>query len=241
MYILKNSDIITTLGKRQEDALDKLGIKSYIRVPNAVDIPDWNADDILYDKSAQQINILHLSTLIETKGFSNYVEALKLLPKNNNWNAILCGPVLFTKYCKTFSTIKQKEEYVLQNIEYLSPYSTWIRGAYGIEKFELFKNADIFIFPSTFNAESLPLVVLEAAASGCAIICTKVGEIPNYFSNDEILFLDSPDAKEISDKVQQLLLNKNTIQKYKYNAYQKYLRFFSKEAYKLNWISLFNQ
>lgn len=52
----------------------------------------------------------------------------------------------------------------------------------GAAKRELLASADCLVLPS--HVEALPLVVLEAAAAGCAVVATSVGALPEVFAPD---------------------------------------------------------
>ncbi len=51
----------------------------------------------------------------------------------------------------------------------------------GPEKFDFFKKAEIFIFPSHY--EGMPIAVLEAMACGLPVIATKVGGVPDLIQD----------------------------------------------------------
>lgn len=52
----------------------------------------------------------------------------------------------------------------------------------GAEKLQLFREAAVFLLPSYY--ENFPLVVLEAAAAGQAIIASPVGATPEFFQHE---------------------------------------------------------
>jgi len=76
---------------------------------------------------------------------------------------------------------------------------------YGDDKITMFKNCGIFLFPS--YSENFPLVIIEAACAGLAIITTPVGAIPEFFKHDEsALFVEPGNVDQIKAAIQ-LLLN----------------------------------
>jgi glycosyltransferase involved in cell wall biosynthesis len=70
-------------------------------------------------------------------------------------------------------------------------------GVYGEEKLGFFRAHGIFLFPS--HNENLPLVVLEAAAAGRAIITTRAGALSEFFVHGEsLLFVEPGNIGEIT-------------------------------------------
>ena len=71
---------------------------------------------------------------------------------------------------------------------------------------QILKAFDIFVFPSL--TEGLPLVVIEAMATGLPIVASHVGGIPELVVNGETGFLVSPTSKEeIKEAIIKLLNN----------------------------------
>jgi glycosyltransferase involved in cell wall biosynthesis len=74
----------------------------------------------------------------------------------------------------------------------------------GPEKLALFKENGIFLFPS--HKENFPLVVIESAAAGRAIITTPVGALPEFFRHDRsVLYVQPGNAEEIAAAIESLL------------------------------------
>jgi glycosyltransferase involved in cell wall biosynthesis len=68
----------------------------------------------------------------------------------------------------------------------------------------LMVNADALILPA--YDEGLPLVILEALASGTPVICTPVGSIPEVLSDGETaLFVTPGDEAGIAEKIVRLI------------------------------------
>ncbi len=74
------------------------------------------------------------------------------------------------------------------------------------EKMESFRKASILLLPSYY--ENFPLVVLEAAAAGMAIISTPVGAVPEFFEDGvSALFVRAGQPDQIANALKRLYLN----------------------------------
>jgi len=76
--------------------------------------------------------------------------------------------------------------------------------AYGMDKHQYLREADIFVLPS--HAEGLPMSLLEAMASGLAVLSTRVGAIPSVLTHEENgLLVDARDVRGLSAALERLL------------------------------------
>ncbi len=79
-------------------------------------------------------------------------------------------------------------------------------GAWGADKVSLFEKCGILVLPSHF--ENFPLVVLEAAAAGMAIVSTPVGAVPEFFEDGKsAMFFEIGNAQQLASALQTLLQN----------------------------------
>lgn len=76
----------------------------------------------------------------------------------------------------------------------------------GAEKIELFRSADVFVYPSYH--EGMPMAVIEAMACGLPIIATQVGGLPELVcpgSNGLLVTAGRPD--QLANAIRQLIVN----------------------------------
>lgn len=71
----------------------------------------------------------------------------------------------------------------------------------------LLRKADIFVLSSDY--EGLPLTVLEAMASGLAVISTDVGGVRDIVGKDEGLLVESKNERQLADAMMKLVSNNN--------------------------------
>ena len=72
-------------------------------------------------------------------------------------------------------------------------------------------------------------------ASGCAVITTKVGEIPSTVSEDCAVLLDNPSADDITAEILKLTEEKNLLKSRQKAGVVRFEEKFSLEIYKRNW------
>jgi glycosyltransferase involved in cell wall biosynthesis len=244
-YILKKADLITYLGQNQRKSLGELNLNNLKQVNNCVDSSLVTKKFLATKQSLKKTNILHLSLLIESKGFSIFLDAFNtesVQKDKKNFKATLCGPIHFTPDDERFKTALSKENWINDKITKLRDNDIdikWIKGATGKYKDRIFKDTTIFVFPSTFPVEAQPLVLLEAAANGCAIITTETGEIKNMFTKNEVLFLKDATDVSVADGITYLIANPIIRQSLAYNAFKKLKANYSTKTYENTWKSIF--
>jgi glycosyltransferase involved in cell wall biosynthesis len=69
----------------------------------------------------------------------------------------------------------------------------------------LYQSVDIFVFPS--RADTLPLVILEAMASGLPVVSTRVGGIPYEVAPDTGILVESGDSVALAEALDRLCAN----------------------------------
>lgn len=74
------------------------------------------------------------------------------------------------------------------------------------QKTNIYKNADIFIYPSVYEGFGLP--PLEAMSYGIPVICSNNSSLKEIFSNNALLF-DSENPKELKTQILKLLKNRS--------------------------------
>lgn len=251
--ILNLSNIVTVLSQTHVYFLNQLGLNKNLEIRivyNTNDSKSLSESDLKnkINRNPERIQILFLSLLIESKGYIEYLEAMEILAKTPlklPVTAILCGPINISRYCTHFKDAQSAEEWIVNKINLINDIQPdkfdikWIRGAFGVEKDALFRNADIFIFPSLYPNESMPLVLLEAMSAGCAIISNTTGEILDIL-DENMAFLDSKlTPMKIVQHVQQLMENENLRRAFVLEGYKKVNEKFSPDNYKYNWINIF--
>lgn len=144
-------------------------------------------------------NILYLSNFVATKGVLDFLDACGILAKTDyKFNIFLAG---MPSRDISLPCIEER----IRELG-LKGYVKHLGSAYGDEKRALLRKADIFAFPTYFDKECFPLVLLEALSYGIAIVTTDEGAIPEIIENGKTgLIAQKRNPKDLAEKIAQLL------------------------------------
>jgi glycosyltransferase involved in cell wall biosynthesis len=247
VYILNSATTVTVLSKNQLNVLRGFGVTSPIRiVPNACNALHQSVEAIVSKHSVKdKIAVLHLSSLIDTKGFPEFVESIAVLNKmgSSRVTAVLCGSYVGSKYAKRFHSKRETEAWLKGAISEINKNAIstlkWVDGAYGEAKWDLFRSSQIFVFPSTYSVEAQPVVLLEAIANGLVCISTDTGDIGTIFPPGGYCRLDCcskiPLAEQIALHIDALSKNQELRTSIALSGLRRFNEIFSKSAYVAAW------
>lgn len=147
-----------------------------------------------------KLNLLYVGRLEQQKGFIDLFHSVHDL---DFVNLEILGDFVNTEERNQIEKVFNQ-----YNITSKINFNGYLRGD---DKILKFNKADILVLPSYF--ENFPLVVLEAACANCAIIASKIGAIPDYFTDMEnIIFIEPGDIQSLKDSIK-LLKNKPDLAK----------------------------
>jgi len=140
--------------------------------------------------------ILFIGSIGRRKGVYNIIESSKLIGKKISIKIV--GSEDRPNNIKEIKKLIRKYN-LTNNIKLIESSKLKIK-----EKIELFNNSGIFLFPS-YN-ENFPLVIIEAACAGLAIITTRVGALPEFFEhNKSVIFVEPGNVEQISEAILELI------------------------------------
>lgn len=156
-------------------------------------------------KNNETLNILYLSNLLHSKGymelFNGYV---KLAPPVREKMALT--------FVGGFQDVNSEREFLnlIDNepgVKYLGNFID------GVEKKELYLKSHIFCLPTYYPYEGQPISILEAYATGCAVITTAHAGIPDVFKdNVNGFFVKAEDSDDIARVLTGAFSNKEKVQ-----------------------------
>lgn len=156
-----------------------------------------------------QFFILFVGRIRADKGVEYLVRSSNIVINDHsrdNVRILLVGPMEeFGSESNTQSPYLQKINGLIQN--YGLSESVRLTGPLPLDDLrKLYAACDIFVLPSL--TEAMPTAVLEAMASGKAVIATKVGGIPRQIKPGENGILINPgDEKELAEAIEYLINN----------------------------------
>jgi glycosyltransferase involved in cell wall biosynthesis len=233
----------TVLGERQRQRLLALGIPGdrIEIVVNSCELAPLSSAEVAnkLDSSRRRdvVRILYLSSLIDTKGYPEYLEALlgmSALP-GPPVEAVLCGRLVPSEFADGPHDLVSAEEKILEKLRLINRSDRvrvrWIRGAVGEEKTELFRSADLFVLPTRYAVEAQPIVLLEAMASACAIVTTAIGEIPTILDGDSAELWDLAGGVTLVSVLQRLVTEPVAADRLARAAYSRFVKQFTLERH----------
>ena len=245
--VLQKATCVTVLGPIEKDTLLKNGVaeKSVRIINNTCDITHS------YEESTGTVNLLFLSNLLEVKGYKIYLQYLEKLSEilvqkplpEVTIKAVLCGQITNNRKFFNQKIYRSKYNWIEDKIARINRLGkikvSWVQGAYGSQKQELFSKSDLFIFPSYYAVEAQPIVLIEAMAASCAIITTGIGEINSMINNESAVKIKSENqaVAEIYDIIQ----NQERMKHMQQASHKRFAECFSPEIYKKTWQETFNR
>jgi len=157
-------------------------------IPNGIDMSGLHSAD-------KTKSILMCSRLFKFKGFQYALKAMSQI--DCNWQVDIIGEGPF----------RGELENEAKSVKMPVKFYGWLDNKSDKYK-ELFERSSIFIFPS--EMENFPTVLLEAMASGMAIITSTAGGCPEVVGDAAIL-VPPCDSQAIADKLNEIINNQDLL------------------------------
>ena len=197
--VYKNATVILLSWKLYPD-VEAIVRREQIKIcPNGIPI------DPLFNTFTNRNNtvphLLFLSNLIPTKGVYILLDALKIL-KDRGYKYIcnFVGGESSEISADTFNHAVLARG-LNENVEYLGK-------KYNKEKSEILAKHDIFVFPTFYDQECFPVVLLEAMQAGLPCISTDEGAIPDLLGDTGIV-IETQNVKQVADAIEKLIVDKD--------------------------------
>lgn len=195
--LFKNVDLIIVASTYWKEFFEKNGFSNHVQIVNNPISEEFVREIEKVKVIARNTDYLFVGSLGERKGT---YDLLKVAEMDKNFSITLIGnSEKIGDFEKISEIIEQKK---LSNIKLIKSDRLELD-----EKVKYFSESGCFILPS--YSENFPLVIIEAAASSIPIISTRVGAVPEFFTNEQnILFVKAGDIQQINSAINQISQNK---------------------------------
>ena len=246
--VIRCAGCVTCVGSSHRQALINLGVSSgkIEIVPNACEYDGIEESDVTEKQASsdQPLECLFLSSLTDTKGYPEYLEALEMIGSVDGApiHAVLCGPIMMDAYRKRFETYDEAKVWIEQKVASINEsdrvQAEWIPGARGSEKKALFEQAQIFVLPTQYPVEAQPLAVIEAMAHGCVIVTTDAGELLSTVNDESAIILSAPTPDSVKQSIISLAEDEQLRLRLSQAALNQFKLKFNRERYVQRWAGL---
>jgi glycosyltransferase involved in cell wall biosynthesis len=167
---INKADRVIVLGRTWEVKLLEIGVRKEIIRVIVLGVPSLLKPVSHSLRRVEIVKMLFAGELTERKGFPSLIEAIAR-PELENFSLLAAGAGDVTKF-----KAKLIEAGAQERVQFL--------GYLPLQKIHEYLNAvDVLVLPS--RAEGLPVSVMEAFSAQVAVVCTNVGALGEYLSNDE--------------------------------------------------------
>jgi glycosyltransferase involved in cell wall biosynthesis len=238
-FVMKNTDCVTvnSIATRNELLRRFPAYSSKVKIiPMGVDNNIFKKRKIKKPKAYTKNKILlFVGRLSDQKGLQYLIDSMQDIVKyDSKIKLLVIGEGPYERILRA----RAQSNNVKEHVEFLGSMPNPNISEY-------YNFADIFILPSLSTktgTEALGLSLLEAMASGCAVIGTKVGGIPFVIKNGHNgLLVRQKDSKELANAIIALLKDKKKSQKLGNNAAEFVKKNYSWENISKNFIKLYRE
>ena len=212
-FSINKSDIVTCVSNSlKNDTLNQFDIKNKIRViPNFIDMNKYivQQDLCLIENPipSKELIISHVSNFRPVKNVLNVIKIFNNIQKKLNVRLIMIGE----------GPEKLKAERMCDDLK-ISHLVDFLGNSSQVEK--NLCHSDLFLLPS--STESFGLAALEAMASKVAIISSNAGGLPEINIDGQTGYIsDFNDIDFMTEKAISIFKSKETLNKFKENAFLK--------------------
>lgn len=202
-FFLKFANLVTTVSQKDLRIVSGLlpGYSKIIHIPNGVTLNNLNFDPVSRITFAS-------GRIIPDKGCHLFLEAMQEI--NYNSEIFIAGDSnQMPEYQKILTDLSAQ----LRNIHFTGLIK---------EKdklFEIIGSSRLFVYPSLI--ESMSMVMLEVASLKVPMICSRIQENLDIFSEEEVLYFEANNVSDLREKIQWAILHTDKMNTYANAAYSK--------------------
>ena len=193
---------------------------------SAIYVNDSFIDKKLH-KFGSELKISFMSNLMEDKGIVEFIESAISLREENNIKieVFIAGAIIENSSERLKIALKKATN---------KSYINFLGLVNGKEKWELLSKTDIFVLPTYYKTEALPLSLIEAMRFGCLCISSNIGEINELLKDDRGIIIDKVNTKNLLDTIKLAIKDDESSKSKMINSFKYADKNFSFNVYKDN-------
>ena len=182
-------------------------------------------------KFGSNLKISFMSNLMEDKGIVEFIESMIYLREENDINieVFIAGAIIENSSDRLEKTLKKASE---------KSYISFLGLVQGKEKWELLSETDIFILPTYYKTEALPLSLIEAMKFGCLCISSNIGEINDLLKDGRGIIMEDVNTKNLVDTIKLAISDTDSSKSKMINSFNYADMNFSYKTYQKNLIDI---
>lgn len=214
-------DLALTLSESQPPLAEFLKSKQSVVLPNG--IPD-NAHDFKRNSINTTKRILFVGAVSESKGVQDILTAACILKENEQkFQFDIVGEFGNSEFEKTATRIVEdnqlKDQIVFHGLKK------------GPDKWQLYKECDIFCFPTYYENEGFPVVLLEALSFSMPIVVTNWRGCPDIVTEENGYIVDTKSPQALAKSLSELINDDNSLKALAERNRTRFLDHYTKDCF----------
>jgi glycosyltransferase involved in cell wall biosynthesis len=169
-------------------------------IPNNIGLENINNEINFSYQTDSDIRIIWCSNIMHSKGIEVFLCALGLLSSEHKKliSVDIIGKVIGDDYKSTLEMTKDFDNQLkkLKNIGLKINYLGSLPNSMVVD---YFKKSNIFVLPTFYKTEAMPLSVLEALVYHCRVILTDWKFLKEIFSDYKVHFIEPHNVQKLSE------------------------------------------
>lgn len=173
------------------------------------------------------LRILFLSNLIDSKGYLELLEAVRILVNERGLaiSCTFCGDFMLASETTRYASVDEARVDFLARVVHadLENVVTWTGSISDEDKLAQLREAHFFVLPTWYSNEGQPVSIIEALASGCCVISTRYRSIPEMLEDGRAgVLLERGIADEIAAAIESFVGDPTAYEQLSHEALAQY-------------------
>ena len=222
--VYRNSNVILLSERLYPDIQEIVDYNQVEVCPNG--IPEIDSFSSIPIRHNNIPHLLFLSNLIPSKGVFTLLDALKIL--KDKGLSVICnfvgGESQEINREIFYNEVKKRG---IQDIAF------YLGRKYGNDKEKEFARHDVFVFPTYYDNECFPLVLLEAMQAGMPCISTNEGAIPDLLDGTGLV-VPPQNPQKLADSIQRLISDKDLYNQLSQESFDRFKTHYTLDKFEKN-------